>query len=287
MRGVQDFLRDSLPAMIDYIVVVSTPANEMMAPTNTAEEMNRHDRLQIANALRQRKKTMTTLDREAILNLPHLVDVPRHLAIITSAVIRSSRELSARPRTGDDTDLAVDEFCSKCFEVEEEAIFRVSQLATKLASENGRRVSIQGVIMTGSTVSEPLDRQMPRSPIPEVTGTVISTSPRPTRRRKSLRPSTAPSPTESNRSYQQVFSGNENASSSQRIFTPPKDERRPWDDQTIPHHKSPSIDSFPHRIIRDASTPGRLSSSAEIPLIDSGDDPAKRKKGLLRGILRR
>ncbi len=170
MRGVQDFLKDSLPAMIDYIVVVSTPANEMMAPTNTADEMNRHDRLQIVNALRQRKKSMTTLDREAILNLPHLVDVPRQLAIITSAVIRSSRELSARPRTGDDTDLAVDEFCSKCFEVEEEAIFRVSQLATKLASENGRRASIQGVIMTSSTVSEPLDRQMPRSPIPEVTG---------------------------------------------------------------------------------------------------------------------
>jgi len=93
MRGVQDFLKDSLPAMIDYIAVVSTPLGE--TSSTYGDGMNRHDRLKVVNSLRQRTKTMTVLDRESVPMLPHLLDIPMHLAIITSAVIRSSRDLNA------------------------------------------------------------------------------------------------------------------------------------------------------------------------------------------------
>ncbi|KAF9481431.1 GTPase activating protein [Pholiota conissans] len=285
MRGIQDFLRDSHRAMEDYLRVVSTPTNESMSSSNTMSDIyrhERHERLNVVHALRQRKKTMTTLDREAVLNLPHLVDVPKHLAIISSAVIRNSRELNARPRTGDDTDLAVDEFCSRCFEVEEEALLRVGQLATKLAS--GRPNIADG--------SNHRDQDTPRSPGFEVTSTVISTNAHPTRaRRKSLRPSTAPSPAGLNdSSHRQIFSGNEAPPSNHRtVSTITKDEHRLWTEQNIRtlHHKSPSIDSFPPAAQHNIQVvPVRLPRP-EVPLPDSVDDSGKRKKGLLRGILRR
>lgn len=287
MTCAQGFLKENLPAMVDYIHIVSTPVDEMNPPSTRSEEMDRHDRLTIVNSLRQRKKTMTTLDREAILNLPHLIDIPQHLANITSAVIRNSRDLSARPRTGDDTDLAVDEFCSRCFEIEEEALFRVRQLASKLASDSGRRRSSQGVVVSGAGVSEPLDKQMPRSPIPEVTGSVTSSIPPPKNHRRSLRPSTAPSPTATNWSHQEMFSGKDTAAQPGSFPVPPKDENRPWDERNTLHHKSPSIDSFPPRVNHDTSMPIRSLQLTEAQLFDSGDDPAKRKKGLLRNILLR
>ncbi|KDR84991.1 hypothetical protein GALMADRAFT_233525 [Galerina marginata CBS 339.88] len=281
MRGVQDFLKDSLPAMIDYIAVVSTPINE--TPSSLGDEMDRHDRINVVNALRQRTKNMTVLDRESVPILPHLLDVPKHLAIITSAVIRGSRELSARPRTGDDTDLAVDEFCSKCFEVEEEALLRVSQLATKLASES-RRPSVADL----SADSTALNEEMPRSPISEVTSTVISTSARPTRQRKSSRPSTAPSSGSNSSSRRQMFFGDASLTST-RTFThtiPDGQTTLNGKNTRSVHLKAPSTDSVPSFGSRDVAIPVRMVQPAEQP-VDLMDDPGKRKKGLLRGILRR
>jgi len=82
MRGVKDFLRDSLPAMVDYLIVVSTPIGDPYS-FNPEEAVNRHNRLNVVNSLRQRANAMSILDREAISVTPHLLDVPRHLAIIT------------------------------------------------------------------------------------------------------------------------------------------------------------------------------------------------------------
>lgn len=278
MGGVQDFLRDSLPAMIDYIAVVSTPLGD--APSsNSADDMNRHDRLNVVNALRQRTRSMTVLDREAVPILPHLLDLPKHLAIITSAVIRSSRDLSVRPRTGDPTDMAVDEFCSKCFLVEDEALTRVSQLATKLATEN-RRPSVPDA-------SANKDDEGSQSPRATVTSTVISTSPPVSRRRKSSRPSTAPSPSgsDSASSRRQMFFG-ESTSNSPRVFArhAPHEQQRTWNGGG--HIKAPSTDSFPV-IARDAkpTPPARLPRPSEPPA-EKEDETGKRKKGILRGILR-
>jgi len=179
MRGVQDFLKDSLPAMIDYIVVVSTPLDE--THSTYSDESNRHDRLNVVNGLRQRTKNMMVLDRESVPILLHLPDIPKHLAIITSAIIRNSRDLNTHTRTGDSADLAVDEFCTKCFKVEEEALCWVSQLATKLAIGH-RRPSVQEVPLNGG-VSEALD-DLPRPTMTEITSTVVSMTARPPHRRR-------------------------------------------------------------------------------------------------------
>jgi hypothetical protein len=274
MRGVQDFLKDSLPGMIDYIAVVSTPLDE--THSTDSDESNRHDRLNIVNGLRQRTKNMTVLDRESVPILPYLLDIPKHLAIITSAVIRSSRDLNARSRTGDSADLAVDEFCTKCFEVEEEALLRVSQLATKLATGH-RRPSVQEVPLDGF-VSEALD-DMPHSPMTEITSTVVSTSARPPRRRRLSRPSTAPSPTGSTSpNRRQLFFGD--AAITSRTFTRTVPDTQIWNMQNNRslHLKAPSTDSFPSLGLPIHSPP---------PPTDPPEDPGKRKKGLLRGILRR
>lgn len=279
MRGVQDFLKDSLPAMMDYIVVVSTPLDETHSAYS--DEPDRHDRLNVVNGLRQRTKDMTVLDRESVPILPHLLDIPKHLAIITSAVIRSSRDPNARSRTGDSADLAVDEFCTKCFEVEEEALFRVSQLATKLAIGR-RRPSVQEVPLDGC-VSEALD-DLPRSTMTEITSTVVSTTAKPPRRRRSSRPSTAPSPTGSNSpNRRQLFFGD--AAITSRIFTSTVPDTQSWNVQNNRslHLKAPSTDSFPSLGVRELP----MSMHLPPPPTDAPEDPGKRKKGLLRGILRR
>ncbi|KIM48201.1 hypothetical protein M413DRAFT_224313 [Hebeloma cylindrosporum] len=276
MRGVQDFLKDSLPAMVDYLVVVSTPLDENHS--TYSDESNRHDRLNVVNGLRQRTNNMTVLDRESVPILPHLLDIPKHLAIITSAVIRSSRDLNARSQTRDSTDLAVEEFCAKCFEVEEEALFRVSQLATKLATEH-HRPPVQEVTLDGCASEVLVD--LPRSSMTETMSTVVSTTARPPRRRRLSRPSTAPSPTSSNSpNRHQLFFGE--AAITSRTLTRTVPDTQTWNVQNNRslHLKAPSTDSFPSLGIREHPVSDHI-------LTDPPEDPGKRRKGLLRGILRR
>lgn len=184
MRGVEDFLKDSLPAMIDYIVVVSSPVGDTPL-SNLAYDANRLERLDVVNALRQRSQRMTVLDKESIPILPHLLDIPKHLAFITSAIVRSSKNYRSRPKASDDSrNLAVEEFCSICFEVEEEALRRVSQLATKLAESRSSRSSILEVPLGGAVTEEILRSSGCRNSFP---------------------PSTAPPPSDSHSPIHQQF----------------------------------------------------------------------------------
>src|ERR1700744_1149782 len=88
MRGVKSFLVDRLPEMFEYILVVSTPRPEEPPQTQSEEA---HVRSRAVRALHERKKSMPELHRETIPHLPHFLDIPRHLAIITSSVSRYSR----------------------------------------------------------------------------------------------------------------------------------------------------------------------------------------------------
>lgn len=108
MRGVRDFLKNSLPAMVDYIRVVSTPADDLHTSSPATDQ---HDRLNIVNSLRQRANTMPVLARESIPMLPHLLDIPRHLAVIVSAVIRSSKDYQPKPVSDEVRDPPLDELC--------------------------------------------------------------------------------------------------------------------------------------------------------------------------------
>jgi hypothetical protein len=117
MRGVKSFLVDRLPEMFEYIMVVSTPRPEEPHQTQSEEA---HVRSRAVRVLHERKKSMPELHRETIPHLPHFLDIPRHLAIITSSVSRYSRT-SPPPQ-----DPIVADFFSRCHDLEQQALSDVS-----------------------------------------------------------------------------------------------------------------------------------------------------------------
>jgi len=278
---VQDFLQESKSAMVDYILVVSTPVSDAHTISQHSG-VDRHERLRIVNALRQRGANMAVLDREAIPMPSYLLDIPRNLAIVTSAVIRSSRDYSGRQGFKPEN-RALEEFCAKCFEVEEHALHRVSQLATRISSDR-RRVS--------GPPTAPLMPTFAQNPVMFGSQAIISTvqtHPAPKRLRKSARPSTAPP-------------GGSDSDSPRRQFMSV--------DTPNPAHLSPNLPSgLPksHLEIEKESRrrkAARLKSSSSesisytaLPVVkkqpmnpsitDISDDTGKRMKGLFRGILRR
>jgi len=266
MRGVKDFLKESLHGMVDYILVVSTPAAHT---SNTGMVSDRHDRLSIVNALRNRTASMTTLDREAIPVLPHLLDIPKNLAIIASAVIRNSRDFHSKSEaSADPADRKLAEICSKCLEVEEQALQRVSQLAA--------RISAPGPSVSDATPpSTPGSSFSPSSP----------PSPRQRRASKSIRPSTAPSPSDSD-PVRRIIS-DAPSPSSPRIFSRHNEGSSPPSPRTdegiesrrrrrTSHFRSTSSDSISYRVNDQPPTPA-------MPMELSPDvaDESRRKRGLL------
>ncbi|KAG6857565.1 hypothetical protein H0H87_000164 [Tephrocybe sp. NHM501043] len=131
MRGMRGFIVDNTPAMIDYILVVSTPTRDL--PTPQVSDLRR-EQLDIETHLYERAATMPILNKEAVPQLPYLLDIPRHSAVIASAIIRNTQELQARTRPLDPADEKLNDFCSKCLDVEEQALLRVSQLRAKISS---------------------------------------------------------------------------------------------------------------------------------------------------------
>jgi len=187
MGKVKGFIKDSIPAMIDYIREVSTPTPSQQNMTLHASA-DKHDRIQAMNALRERKSTMPTLHKEALLFLPHLLDVPKHLAILTSAVVRGARHHRARSPMG--TNETLDVFTKSCSDIESEALRCVSQLGRRTHANGHRQIALAspaysqtysqvGSVSTMSSTAESEDR-----------------STRSGRRHlslRSVRPSTAPS----------------------------------------------------------------------------------------------
>ncbi|KAG9314364.1 GTPase activating protein [Chiua virens] len=171
MRGVKNFLNQNLPAMVDYILVVSTPIHDTYN-SHSGHPSFSHQRLQVVNSLHQRGTTIPILEREAIPLLPHVLDIPRHLACISSSLIRSTRLVGSKAEGDHLSDL-----CSRCFEVEEIALQRVSQLATAESHPAALRWDVPGPSLANRISHSP--------PSP--------TSPIDCGRRKSLRPSTASS----------------------------------------------------------------------------------------------
>jgi len=190
MRGVRDFLTSSRAAMIDYIFVVSSPGPDVPASISSTD---RHNRTRVLGSLHQRRESMPLLFQEAIPMLPYLLDVPRHLALISSAVIRRSRGYNGKSRSEPLADPRVVEFCAKCYEVEERALKRVTQHAGYTSQDQSRRrPSTANVRVTSPTAIAP-SRRFPRT----------SQSPGAEKRmqaqgipRIDRRPFTAPSPSE-------------------------------------------------------------------------------------------
>ncbi|KAJ3791000.1 GTPase activating protein [Lentinula aff. detonsa] len=258
MRGVKHFLAENSPAMVDYIVVVSTPVKDF----RSGKMADWHERSNVINALKSRASSMPILYRESIPLLPHTLDVPRQLAIVTSAVIRHSQAYFTEDRPSAE-DEELHEFCARCFEVEEQALQRVSQLAAQLSANQQRRHFSYPYPSTSSIFTQPSSPGPPSSPSS----------------RRADRPATAP---DAENSRTRLISESTNS-----LAVPPSSPSHPITFQSrnkLLHFKSSSTDSIGSRFAKDApSSPSILvSTSSSVDI----DDP-KRKRGLLRGIWRR
>lgn len=247
--------------MVDYLSFVSTDLKEGKPIANG--DRRRHIR-RVRYDLRQRTRTMAVLHRESIPKLPYLLDVPRHLACISSLVVRNSKESTAgAARLGDDVDIAVDEFCARCFEVEAEALSRLNRIVTKAKSG-----------LTDAHLSIP---DLPRQRSGEAFassrsyGASIISSQGQGHKRPDTRPATAPG-----LEIRRQVSRNEDDQyiSADKSLPVPKYQGQHQ------HPKSPSTDSLP-KLLRDTRT---LQPAT---LTEGEDDTGKRKKGLFRGILKR
>lgn len=306
MRGMKDFLKDSVPAMVDYILVVSTPVSDSYG-SHAGSATDRHDRLNVFNALRQRSNTLPVLYREAIPCLPYLLDVPRHLAEVTSAVIRTSKGQHQRHKPCELPVGLLDEFIAKCIEVEELALQRVSSLAARRSSRDDDRPST------------PVRNQLSTSPVAaRLRQLSISKSPpsthRPYTSRNFSRPATAPA-SQSDLSdtlrYPEVLSDASLPSSpvSNSILVPSRLMTRPsqadmnsgqltsspedkpsWSLQNIKRFnaRSTSTDSIPSSSVKSPGS-APVAYKAVESQTDVSDDASKKnlKKGILRGILTR
>jgi len=187
--------------------------------------------------------------------MPQIPDIPKQLAIITSAVIRNSRDYHSRAKPNDPSDRPLNEFCSRCFEVEESALQRVSQLATRISSDRRRPEHSPSLSISGS----------PSTSVSERT------------RKSSGRPSTAPSPSDPNYAARRLFSEP----------TTPSSPRAPanWD----VHEEASSTSHTRKRHLRSSSTdsiplsyPKSNSITPLATALDTPDSDDKKKKGLLR-----
>jgi hypothetical protein len=120
MRGVKSFLEEKIPEMLDYILVVSTPS-----PKESSQQPSEaHVRSRAIRALQERKQDMSDLQRESIPYEQRFVDIPRHLAIITSAIVRHERDISPQ-------DPAMADLFRRCRDVERRALYYVSRYASR------------------------------------------------------------------------------------------------------------------------------------------------------------
>ncbi|EPT04342.1 hypothetical protein FOMPIDRAFT_43939 [Fomitopsis schrenkii] len=299
MRGVKDFLTSSIPHMVDYIVIVSTPEPQSPSAPGSSPPFDKNDHQRIMHALRQRGQTAPVLYREATPVLPHVLDLPRHLAVVSALVVRYARARSYAPLTPLHSGVGdhFDEFCAKCLQVEERALLRVSQLASR-----PRRQPSQ------PSVSSPLAASIPLPPSPtspmKIPGAWrerrISLPKSPRFPKKFGRPSTAPgtansSPrTESESMPMSPMSDPERMLSHSALddvdnIPPLERSTRPLRRPSVPFPKqlrSSSTDSALGRR-EDGQRLARASTRTQEASNDSTDDSTRKRKSILRGILRR
>ena len=185
MKGLKVFLNDNMPAMIDYLKVVSTP-NPDRIRTAGASGPGDHGRIRAMNALRERKNHTPTLDREALLFPPYLQDIPKHLALLTSAVVRNARQQRVRSIKEQNEPLWA--FAKSCMEVEALAVRCVSQLRPR---PNGTRPFSVSHINTNLKHRSDSGQT---SPVKSEESPTKRTMRRRANTAKASRPSTAPSP---------------------------------------------------------------------------------------------
>jgi hypothetical protein len=302
MGGVKSFLADNLLAMVDYIRVVSNPTSDLSG-ANAGNPTSGHDHLCIINSMRQRGATRPALEKEAMPLLPHL-DTAKNLAIIASSLQRTLKD-SLRPI--DTADGHLEALHARCLEIEEHALQRVNQLASRAYRSRSSRSSRRRKTSHSASL-DPLHQST--NPIPSPSNDShshihMSSSSNSKRRarKKPSRPSTAPpesSPEHSRHREYPIAAGprfNGTSSDHESVDEPLRFVRSSseYGDPTDWHHRSQpvltqstSAESIPSYRLQSqtslaASTPSRIELPPEL------DDTGKWKKGILRarGILTR
>jgi hypothetical protein len=258
--------------MLDYILVISTPGPE----DSPQPQSETHVRSRAVRALHDRKRTMSDLQKELIPHEQHFLDIPRYLAIITSAIVRHSRNVFPE-------DPAIADLFNRCRDVERHALYYVSRHAA---------------LRDGGSVARPFPAaELSRSPTTSSYGpTEEPPSSPPTKSRTSSlhsRPKTAPSGamsdsalqtiTASRRSQEYGLSRSELSASGEPGAEASKEDRdESWrmNRRQASHPRSISTDSIPNP--RDTGSGG---TDATVEAVRPRN--AERKKGFLRNILNR
>jgi len=134
MDPIRDFNRHNILPMMEYLRAVSTEKNGLYSDQRLE---SREDRYLLIN-LERHKKTLSSLERESVSEPPYYIDSSRELAIITSAVVRHSRNVNKKAPVRKLDDSAVGRLRDACSKVEAETLQRVNELTTRLAQERRR-----------------------------------------------------------------------------------------------------------------------------------------------------
>ena len=148
MRGIGHCLRQNTVTMVDYLAYVSSLPDQFSS-ANTSSFLSgpdKHDRLHVIHSLRERLtgsgNNIPTLYKDAIPLLPYALDVPKHLAILSSSVVRNARSGSGVTQyvgragvPGSEVEgWTLGRFSELCFDVEAQALKSVATLAQGAAS---------------------------------------------------------------------------------------------------------------------------------------------------------
>ncbi|KAI0322330.1 Rho GTPase activation protein [Amylostereum chailletii] len=285
MRGVKSFLDKNHLAMSDYILIVSKTDIHTSAQPPDEVALKRR----MLKVLHERKQSMPILQREAIPHLPYFLDIPRQLGVIATTLLRHIR----RPPSLSETPL--DKLTHHCFDIEQQALYRVSNLAAL-------NDSISASSYTSSIHSHT------RTDVIRPSISDISTPPSSSRPRNRLanRPQTAPNLPEPSRSKETLSeTSSQSRSNHARGFSNPHDsstsltytslgqashEGGSWPHRkhipTSSHVRSASTDSVTAR--NPSSTCGSQHGSSPASPVDAqlaGADEMGKKRGFLRTIL--
>lgn len=275
--------------MIEYILSISSTGTEN-APPSPSVLLNRRERMRINHALLRKSITLPLLHRESMPLLPHMLDLGKHLAIITSIVVRNTRR-HLPTRTGAPSERDFDSFCQACLEVEEQALARVSKLASRSRTAPSSMPSPISPTTTSITApyaraSSTERRQLRKGKRPMTTGETEILRSQP-----SFSSSVQSSPAGSHVQIPRVMSHDslQQASQSSEDHSIVADVSAPAPSRPllINHQRSASTDSALSR--RGQSLPSSPPSSFAFLSLspDASEEGTGKKKGLLRGILRK
>lgn len=289
--------------MVNYLSFVSTDPSEIPQSPQTTSAAGGRSRLRVHHGFYSKKASLPLLYRESIPELPQMLDLGRHLAILTSVVVRHTR-LHLPARIGAPSEHEFDAFCQTCLQVEEMALMRVSKMAGR--SRAGSTKDIHSPISYKSPPMSPFvaSPREPRTPSRE-RGLL----------RKNRRPTTAPSDVallRSQPSYSEMSSSPAESSihiprkASNGSFASPKLSAsssiahslgtagtgetylRPSRPLLAHHPRSASTDSALSRRGHALGPPSPTAVATCLPFSpDTHEEVGGRKRGILRGILRK